>query len=83
MSGTNTELTGAQTKAWLLAYADRVIADADELTELDRQAGDGDFGWNISSALKRVRTGASQNFTRSSVSAVRVIDNPFMSNEVT
>ncbi|GAB3721111.1 hypothetical protein GCM10028793_60470 [Nocardiopsis oceani] len=50
------ELTGAETRAWLLAFADRVIRDEDELTELDRQAGDGDFGWNISSALKRVRT---------------------------
>jgi dihydroxyacetone kinase-like protein len=50
------ELTGAEARAWLLAFADRVITDADELTELDRQAGDGDFGWNISSALKRART---------------------------
>ena len=55
MSGTS-ELTGTETRAWLLAFADRVIKDEDELTELDRQAGDGDFGWNISSALKRVRT---------------------------
>lgn len=53
---TETELTGELTAAWLLAFADRVIKDADELTELDRQAGDGDFGWNISSALKRART---------------------------
>ncbi|WP_017587907.1 dihydroxyacetone kinase subunit DhaL [Nocardiopsis ganjiahuensis] len=50
-----TELTGAETEAWLLAFADRVIKDVDELTELDRQAGDGDFGWNIGSALKRAR----------------------------
>lgn len=49
------ELTGADARAWLLAFADRVVADADELTELDRQAGDGDFGWNIGSALKRAR----------------------------
>ena len=55
MSGTS-ELTGTETRAWLLAFADRVNKDEDELTELDRQAGDGDFGWNISSALKRVRT---------------------------
>lgn len=56
MPETNTELTGAEARVWLLAFADRVIKDADELTELDRQAGDGDFGWNISSALKRART---------------------------
>jgi phosphoenolpyruvate---glycerone phosphotransferase subunit DhaL len=49
------ELTGADARAWLLAFADRIDSDSDELTELDRQAGDGDFGWNIGSALKRAR----------------------------
>ncbi len=57
-NGTNgAELTGAGAKMWLLAFVDRVVAGADELTELDREAGDGDFGWNISSALKRGREG--------------------------
>ncbi|MEU3307764.1 DAK2 domain-containing protein [Nocardiopsis sp. NPDC006832] len=55
--GNAADLTGAETRTWLLAFAERVIADADELTELDRKAGDGDFGWNISSALKRGREG--------------------------
>lgn len=55
--GNGTDLTGAEAKAWLLAFAERVVAGADELTELDRRAGDGDFGWNISSALKRGREG--------------------------
>jgi dihydroxyacetone kinase-like protein len=49
-------LTGADAQAWLLAYADRVLRDADELTDLDRKAGDGDFGWNTAAALERVRS---------------------------
>ncbi|MGY0389464.1 DAK2 domain-containing protein [Nocardioides sp. WG-D5] len=48
-------LDTAATRAWLLRFADRVIADADDLTELDRLAGDGDFGWNTSAALRRAR----------------------------
>jgi dihydroxyacetone kinase-like protein len=56
MTGDDTRLTGADTRAWLLAYADRVLRDSGELTDLDRRAGDGDFGWNIAAALGRVRT---------------------------
>ena len=55
-SGT-AELTGVMAKRWLSTFAERVIERADELTELDREAGDGDFGWNISSALERGREG--------------------------
>ncbi|MEU3018775.1 MULTISPECIES: DAK2 domain-containing protein [unclassified Nocardiopsis] len=51
------ELTGADARAWTQAFAERVVTDASELTELDRRAGDGDFGWNISTALKRARAG--------------------------
>ncbi|MFC4048240.1 dihydroxyacetone kinase subunit DhaL [Actinomadura syzygii] len=51
-----TLLTGADARAWLLAYADRVLRDADELTDLDRRAGDGDFGWNVATALGKART---------------------------
>ncbi|WP_211716388.1 DAK2 domain-containing protein [Nocardiopsis sp. MG754419] len=57
IDGNGAALSGAAAKGWLLTFADRVVAGADELTELDREAGDGDFGWNISSALKRGREG--------------------------
>ncbi|MGI5230284.1 DAK2 domain-containing protein [Actinoallomurus sp. CA-142502] len=55
MTTDDTRLTGADARAWLLAYADRVRRDVDELTDLDRRAGDGDFGWNIATALDRAR----------------------------
>ncbi|MFE1102337.1 DAK2 domain-containing protein [Nocardiopsis alba] len=51
------ELSGEAAKAWLTVFSDRVAAGVDELTDLDRRAGDGDFGWNIGSALERARAG--------------------------
>lgn len=53
-------LTGAQARAWLIAFADRVADGAGELTDLDRRAGDGDFGWNLDTALGRARTGLAE-----------------------
>ncbi|ADP79296.1 dihydroxyacetone kinase subunit DhaL [Pseudofrankia inefficax] len=41
--------------AWVEAFHRRFSADAAELGELDRRAGDGDFGNNILAALRRVR----------------------------
>lgn len=46
-------LTGSAMCAWLSAFAARVLRDVETLTQLDRLAGDGYFGWNISSALER------------------------------
>ncbi|MFW0797251.1 dihydroxyacetone kinase family protein [Gordonia sp. CPCC 205515] len=36
---------------WLSAFVDRVQGSIDDLTELDQQAGDGDFGTNMQAAL--------------------------------
>ena len=38
---------------WITHFADNFHAAQDRLTELDRLAGDGDFGTNIASALRR------------------------------
>ncbi|GHC73107.1 hypothetical protein GCM10007079_06750 [Nocardiopsis terrae] len=81
MSASNgTELTGARARAWLLAFADRVVADADELTELDRQAGDGDFGWNISSALKRARTGLEESGAQDPAEVFQAVSDAFLAS---
>ena len=37
---------------WLTAFVGRVQESIDELTDLDRQAGDGDFGTNMAAALR-------------------------------
>ncbi len=49
------EITGALALDWILGFDAAVTASRDRLTELDRLAGDGDFGTNIASALRRVR----------------------------
>ncbi|QMU69623.1 dihydroxyacetone kinase subunit DhaL [Streptacidiphilus sp. P02-A3a] len=42
-----TTFDGAFTRAWLQRFAESVVATEPELTELDQQAGDGDFGANL------------------------------------
>lgn len=42
-----------EASAWILRFHRKGTEGVEELTDLDRRAGDGDFGWNISSALTR------------------------------
>ncbi|KQU04681.1 dihydroxyacetone kinase [Rhodococcus sp. Leaf7] len=44
----------AHVTAWASAFTGRVLDRIDELTELDRRAGDGDFGANMRAALDEV-----------------------------
>lgn len=47
------QLDAAATLSWITKFIATVDAHADELTDLDRRSGDGDFGTNITSALGR------------------------------
>lgn len=49
-----TTLDGALAHTWIRSFSDVFHASEQQLTELDRLAGDGDFGTNIASALRRV-----------------------------
>lgn len=49
-------LTAEDTRAWILRFATTVDQQHHHLTDLDRQAGDGDFGTNLRSALGRATT---------------------------
>jgi phosphoenolpyruvate---glycerone phosphotransferase subunit DhaL len=63
------ELTGPQAHEWMQQFIDIVHQQRDVLAELDRRAGDGDFGTNLTSALRQ----ASRRMSRGpsdSVSAV-------------
>lgn len=48
-------LSGADVAAWIARFADAVDDLHGELTDLDRRAGDGDFGHNVRAALTRAR----------------------------
>lgn len=41
-------------RSWVERFIKTVVDQAGELTELDRRAGDGDYGTNLRSALRRV-----------------------------
>src|SRR5690606_37605721 len=43
--------------AWVDAFIDRVERDHAVLTDLDRRAGDGDFGDNLLASVRRARRG--------------------------
>lgn len=52
------EALGSFVRAWLRAAADRIIAAAPELTELDARIGDGDHGINLARGMTLVREAA-------------------------
>lgn len=47
-------MNGSTAHDWIVGFSERFARAQDHLTDLDRQVGDGDFGTNISSALRRV-----------------------------
>src|SRR5690606_28736210 len=48
--------TALDARAWIDGFIAVIAARSAELTELDRQAGDGDYGTNLRSALRRTET---------------------------
>ncbi|THA36119.1 dihydroxyacetone kinase subunit L [Streptomyces sp. A1277] len=49
---TSNALDGAQTRGWAERFAASVYATEAELTALDQQAGDGDFGANLAAGVR-------------------------------
>ncbi|WP_158880314.1 dihydroxyacetone kinase subunit DhaL [Amycolatopsis anabasis] len=45
--------TTAETRAWIDRFIAEITRRGADLTELDRRAGDGDYGTNLASALRR------------------------------
>jgi len=50
-------INGTAALTWITSFSERFDSTQAYLTELDRLAGDGDFGVNIASALERTRAG--------------------------
>lgn len=51
-----TELSGPDARAWIERFTASFTDERDALAELDRRAGDGDFGTNLAAALRRATT---------------------------
>lgn len=49
------EITLAQFRSWLLAYAERIAEEEEHLTELDAAIGDADHGANMRRGMDKVR----------------------------
>ena len=49
------------TAGWVSAFIDRVEAGHEQLTDLDRLAGDGDFGDNLLAAVRRAKAAQSES----------------------
>ena len=47
-------MNGTNAYDWIVGFSDRFAGAQEQLSDLDRQLGDGDFGTNIASALTRV-----------------------------
>ncbi|MEI7034752.1 dihydroxyacetone kinase subunit DhaL [Streptomyces pratensis] len=52
---TSAAIDGTQTREWLDRFAESVYATQAELTALDQQAGDGDFGTNLAAGVRAAR----------------------------
>lgn len=48
---TEESLPGGEVNQWISGFVSRVTSALDQLTDLDRQAGDGDFGTNMEAAV--------------------------------
>lgn len=53
MRAVSRELTGPDAREWIQRFIDAFNQQRAALAELDRRAGDGDFGTNLASALRR------------------------------
>lgn len=49
------EITLGQLRNWLILYADRIIAEEEQLTRLDAAIGDADHGANMRRGMEKVR----------------------------
>jgi dihydroxyacetone kinase-like protein len=73
------DLTDAQVVAWIGRFARTVMSDEAELGELDRLAGDGDFGANVASAARKTVTGMAESPALRAESAFATLSRAFMS----
>jgi len=75
MSGT---LDAAATRAWIERFAEAFASNRELLDDLDRQSGDGDFGTNLESAMRRVTDGLADGGAETPGAVLGVVATAFM-----
>jgi dihydroxyacetone kinase-like protein len=75
MSGT---LDAAATRAWIERFAEAFASNRELLDDLDRQSGDGDFGSNLESAMRRVTDGLEDGGAETPGAVLGVVATAFM-----
>ncbi|WP_431906046.1 dihydroxyacetone kinase subunit DhaL [Amycolatopsis thermoflava] len=66
------------TRAWIERFAAVIDERGAELTELDRRAGDGDYGTNLRSALAKVRANLAADDPRTAGEVFTAVSNAFL-----
>ncbi|WP_344682510.1 DAK2 domain-containing protein, partial [Saccharopolyspora taberi] len=70
--------TAAGTRAWIDRFTTTVEQRFAELTELDRRAGDGDYGTNLRSALRRATANLETGPTDTPEAVFTAVSNGFL-----
>lgn len=70
--------TATETLSWITRFHDQVAARVDEFTELDRAAGDGDFGDNILGALDHARSALGESAPQTPAGVFTVVSESFL-----
>ncbi|WP_159945403.1 MULTISPECIES: DAK2 domain-containing protein [unclassified Nocardiopsis] len=72
-------LSTARVQRWVHGFTDAVEERGEYLTDLDRRSGDGDFGTNMTTALRRARRALAEADTRAGAgSAFQVLGETFL-----
>lgn len=71
-------IDGTAALAWINSFTERFSSIQSYLTELDRLAGDGDFGTNIASALERTHAGLPDTAEATCINVFQAASRGFM-----
>lgn len=71
-------MNASDTREWMLRFFAAVDREQQALTDLDRRCGDGDFGTNLGSALRRARAGLDSAQTATPGDVLTVVATAFL-----
>jgi dihydroxyacetone kinase-like protein len=78
VSAVDDALDAAAVRAWIERFATLFAASREQLDDLDRQSGDGDFGTNLEAAMERVAQGLAREDLGTTGEMLGVVATAFM-----